>query len=696
MDSNGDLNDVDPSQVKHLEIDAHAFETAIVVKYEVEEEHSLENVGQRQCQKIIRLKDLNETVDVSALAHVVLDKCKIIPLQRIIEVEQVIFYLQKRLTTPNGNAIPTQNGVSSPSASRAKMDEIDSYIEMLYEDSEKTKATAYVLQLTQNLANLPELIENEILMGALTRVFREDSKKNFELATNIANIFLHFSQYSQFQSLISHYKIGALSMQLIEHELKRWDLWKEEAKTPVEKTRKKWEFAMKKQDQLITVCLQLLLNLAEDIKVENKMVKRGVIPMLIKCLDHMASENLILAAVTFLWKLSVFMENKDALAAGNIIEKLVELFPTNDLALSKALFSLFFNLSFDPILRNRMVVAGLVNFVAPFIEANKTAMNLLYQLSMVEDAKAMITFTDVITVLMLQIGRDISTNVTKGLLINIALEKRNAQLICSSDGQGLETLINLAIKNFDVLVMKIVRNIASHEGPIHEMFVKHLPKLLELAMQNCSSPKATNYAFGLECLGTAAQITTGDWAKVAGDTQLLPWISEKIQTSTAGQARLADDLLLQIVILCGSMTGQPDGARSVMKIVPDLIQLLTKKQEDDEIVLQIVYVFYGLLCYNDLNIRLCSGKGEVVEYLINLMHDKNPQLRSLCDQALQFIAETNEQWNKRIIEERFRWHNAQWIEMVSGGAETMSDLDIDDHFNNVVLDAEEILDEEDL
>lgn len=94
-------------------------------------------------------------------------------------------------------------------------------------------------------------------------------------------------------------------------------------------------------------------------------------------------------------------------------------------------------------------------------------------------------------------------------------------------------------------------------------------------MQNCSSPKATNYAFGLECLGTAAQITTGDWAKVAGDTQLLPWISEKIQTSTAGQARLADDLLLQIVILCGSMTGQPDGARSVMKIVPDLIQLLT-------------------------------------------------------------------------------------------------------------------------
>lgn len=57
----------------------------------------------------------------------------------------------------------------------------------------------------------------------------------------------------------------------------------------------------------------MLLNLAEDVKVENKMVKRGIMPMLIKCLDHTASPNLILASVTFLWKLSVIAENKEAL-----------------------------------------------------------------------------------------------------------------------------------------------------------------------------------------------------------------------------------------------------------------------------------------------------------------------------------------------------------------------------------------------
>lgn len=52
----------------------------------------------------------------------------------------------------------------------------------------------------------------EVLMGALARVFREDSKKNFELATNIANIFFCFSQYVIYQPTLSHYKVISLCM----------------------------------------------------------------------------------------------------------------------------------------------------------------------------------------------------------------------------------------------------------------------------------------------------------------------------------------------------------------------------------------------------------------------------------------------------------------------------------------------------
>ena len=53
----------------------------------------------------------------------------------------------------------------------------------------------------------------------------------------------------------------------------------------------------------------LLLNLAEDLKVEMKMKNKAVIKMLVKSLDRDNFELLILV-VSFLKKLSIFVENK--------------------------------------------------------------------------------------------------------------------------------------------------------------------------------------------------------------------------------------------------------------------------------------------------------------------------------------------------------------------------------------------------
>lgn len=67
-----------------------------------------------------------------------------------------------------------------------------------------------------------------MILGALARVLREDWKKSTELATNIIYTFFCFSHYSQFHAVISHFKVGALCMATIEHELKRHDLWRDE------------------------------------------------------------------------------------------------------------------------------------------------------------------------------------------------------------------------------------------------------------------------------------------------------------------------------------------------------------------------------------------------------------------------------------------------------------------------------------
>lgn len=162
--------------------------------------------------------------------------------------------------------------------------------------------------------------------------------------------------------------------------------------------------------------LQILLNLSADIKVESKMVKRGLLALLARCLELGAAEQrhrqLGKAAAAFLWKLSVFQENKQAMAQLGVVEKACQLAAaasSTDPETANVLFALLFNLSFDAQLRTRMVQQGLVNHVPAhtqgkcFVEAivisglgSEVALGLLYQLSIVDDARAMFAFTDAI------------------------------------------------------------------------------------------------------------------------------------------------------------------------------------------------------------------------------------------------------------------------------------------------------------
>ena len=55
------------------------------------------------------------------------------------------------------------------------------------------------------------------------------------------------------------------------------------------------------------------------------------------------------------------------------------------------------------------------------------------------------------------------------LCINLAANKRNAQLIC--EGPGLRLLMRRAFKFKDPLLLKMVRNISQHDGPTKNLFV---------------------------------------------------------------------------------------------------------------------------------------------------------------------------------------------------------------------------------
>ncbi|KAF4799805.1 Kinesin-associated protein 3 [Turdus rufiventris] len=408
------------------------------------------------------------------------------------------------------------------------------------------------------------------------------------------------------------------------------------------------------------VAIYLLLNLAEDTRIELKMRNKNIVHMLVKALDRENFELLILV-VTFLKKLSIFMENKNDMVEMDIVEKLVKMVPCEHEDLLNITLRLLLNLSFDTGLRSKMVHVGLLPKLTALLgnENNKkVAICILYHISMDDCFKSMFAYTDCIPQLMKMLFECPDERVDLELIsfcINLAANKRNVQLIC--EGNGLKMLMKRALKFKDPLLMKMIRNISQHDGPTKSQFIEYVG---DLAAQVSNDEEEE---FVIECLGTLANLTLPelDWELVLKEYKLVPYLKDKLKP--AGSAE--DDLVLEVVIMIGTVSMDDSCAALLAKsgIIPALIELLNAQQEDDEFVCQIIYVFYQMV-FHQATRDVIIKETQAPAYLIDLMHDKNAEIRKVCDNTLDIIAEYDEEWAKKIQMEKFRWHNSQWLEMV--------------------------------
>lgn len=95
----------------------------------------------------------------------------------------------------------------------------------------------------------------------------------------------------------------------------------------------------KKQEQLLRVAFYLLLNIAENTKLEEKMRRKNIVRMLVRSLDRQNVDLLVLV-VTFLKKLSIVRDNKDEMYEQNLVEKLPRLMQSSHSDLIQVWFSL--------------------------------------------------------------------------------------------------------------------------------------------------------------------------------------------------------------------------------------------------------------------------------------------------------------------------------------------------------------------
>lgn len=694
--------------------------------------------------------------DVARMAAEIIDDCKYLSPSRQETVQNALLALQRQLEGERKGAASTgkdrdrdakaqrrANGGSGGGGDQrrsvqddlppANIHDVDEYLELLYETSEtmtdKIRGTAMIVKLCRNVSDLEVLIQNNSLMALLSRLLREEYKKSMEMCYNILRICLSFSNFVEMHSLLSEFKIGALTMRVLDFEVTRAQHQREETKRIQaerdraqrlaadeaaainDKHRKelsKMKVVRVKSEKIVYVCLYLLINLADDVTTERKMLKKKLLPSLVVFLELASTCNLMIMTVAFLKKLSLFEENKSAMAELGVVPLLVRLTPSNNDTLTTMCLRLLFNLSFDSALRNQMVQGSLVPKLVSLLREVKSralVLRLLYHLSVEDRVKSLFTYTDAIAFVMELVinfpmeepdGRP--KHVAKELValaVNLSLNDRNAELMCHHRGQhqGLYELVERMERTHDPLLMKVVRNLSQWTRNVQEqltdpakeykqrgMWGRFVDSLLRIAVV----PDLSHDVL-VEVLGCLANLTMFDlprargWVHYISEFNLLSFMSRLL---VAGMSQ--HDVVLEVVMLVGTMLD--DQACVALIASSDFIRYLQEvwrdKGDDSEIKLQLLHTYYKLLLARDTREELLFGTADrAFVSIMDCLSSRHPSIRDAADQCLDLVHEIDRrpdgslgELGNQISKQRFRVYNREWLDVVERGDELGRDF----------------------
>eukprot|EP00297_Palpitomonas_bilix_P002593 CAMPEP_0113875954 /NCGR_PEP_ID=MMETSP0780_2-20120614/5217_1 /TAXON_ID=652834 /ORGANISM="Palpitomonas bilix" /LENGTH=782 /DNA_ID=CAMNT_0000861977 /DNA_START=147 /DNA_END=2495 /DNA_ORIENTATION=+ /assembly_acc=CAM_ASM_000599 len=553
---------------------------------------------------------------------------------------------------------------------KAELWQLDEYVENLYESmDDKITGTAMILQLSLKAENLEQMSRNETLFLALSRTLREDSKKSMDLVINIMYIFFCFSSYSEFHPVLFQYKIGDMTMKVIDLEVKRHELRKQDLKKmkqtkeeggSVGKEEKKTLLVMKKQDKLLYLCFHLLLNLAEDVNIERKMKKRKIVPYLVLMLDRSDEELLVLACM-FLKKLSIFKENVADMLENDVVPRLVKFIASENDNLLGVVLRLLLNLSFDTEALDALVDQGIIPRLISLLSRNRFkefVLRLLYQLSCTDRGKSVFALTEHVGL----IGDNVLQSTQRrvplelvALAINLTDMERSA--LSMAQEHRLPRFLQRAMHTGDPLLMKVVRNMSQH----HQLTEQLTEFVYDLA-QMCT--QVDNPELLVECLGVLGNCVDEriSWAKIAEDLDMVSFLHKHLVPGFS-----EDDIVLEIIVILGTLCLDADVGEVLgnERLMGAFVEIVMEKQDDADILLQSIYTLLRLLMIERTrDIVLVSYGEKVVPFLVSHFFHRDPKIRDYADKALDFVMEYDETWAEQIREKKFQVHNEAWLNAV--------------------------------
>ncbi|CAM9486517.1 unnamed protein product [Ascophyllum nodosum] len=718
---------------KDICIEADLEELSVLIAYVVETTYldasgaAVDSEKKRERKRIKLRKNLKPSTDVSKLAGDVMKKCKYVHASKREDLERVIQELQHQLIRNDLRASTSVDGSEwwrgggedgskkdGREQDEADLDKLENYIELLYEGKDKDdmtkkiKGTALILDLCCHVDNLEHLIQDHTLMGALTRVLSEEYKKSVELCYNILRAFLSFSNFMEMHPILSTYRVGNITLKIVELEVQRAKHRLEENRKRAAKAEKALKEAQgddalvasvrrsaerdeaknkvqtKRQDKLLFIGLHVLINLAEDVSIERKMVRRGLVELL-GSMTERSSVNLLYLTATFLKKLSVLEENKDRAKECGVAGSFVRFVPCSCEPLVVMTLRLLYNLSFDRDIRGQMVKAGLIPKLVELLKRppyRARGLRLLYHMSIDDRCKAMFAYTDAIPIvmqLMLNFPQRILAKELAALAVNLSLNARNAQMMASQ--KGLHHLMERVVETKDALLMKVIRNISawtfkSQEGmdnPEREykertLWESHVEPLLDLATETEGQDLL------VEVLGTLNNLTALDlpkgigWVDVLSNYTLAPFLTKLL---VPGMAQ--NDVVLEAVILAGVMAQDPQAAvlLASSRLISALHDLWSDTTGDTEITLQLLLTLWWLLNTKESREEVLYSTGALTE-MIEALESHHQPTRSMANACMEIVLEfdRNEegrlgQMGEQVRRRRFAAYNKEWLHAAS-------------------------------
>ena len=553
------------------------------------------------------------------------------------------------------------------------IDEIEKYVDLLYEKSEdKIKGARCLLYLVQSPQNIYLIFEeHEKLLDVISRTLKDEHKKLLELSIYLIYFFYAFSQYQIFHPIILGRAVGETCMGIIEYNLAKFDYRKDELirlSTSNKLTPKEYQihlekflFVVRKQDRLLTKAFQILHRLAEDPKVEVKMVKKGIVNLLLRNMGRI-NINLLLEVLLFLKKLSIIQINKDAMIRGKIFEKMMKVFEIRHPFIWAINLQIFFNLSFDHGFRMEVISKPEAFYqLTSFFKLTDFRSNILrifYNFSLEEKALPLFYNSETIFIiyeLLDKFPEKIIGSELAALTLNLIKYPPNAQKL--AENGRVKNLIERVLKNSDYELMKIIKTIIENcnsDSNINDTYENYVDD----HFMPIITSKQESDEYLIETIHLLSYVNT-DWESKLDKFNLIDFFEKHLKIQNY------DDFLLAIISFFGNVASDKgySGAIAKSKIIPLLNQILIKKMDNLNIVFNIILALYQMLPWKDTRALIIKNE-DLIKFVLNCLKLPNEQINFISMRFLEIVQIYETKWSEKIKKEKFRLYNNDLINKI--------------------------------